>query len=172
MREQIVQEINDLLNHMEYTGKVDMSILDNLRKLRQFLREIKSKWLDHPNTDAFYFYQAARNVELILGKMEDRFRNSKVMNDNPRIAKDSLTLMPYINNILRMAETDEISDASINSVLDKTRQLRNTAAHTNLIEPLKIDRDSIDKESLRYHFTQLMDNLEIKSDDKYRVVDV
>lgn len=167
MRQQIVQEINDLLNHMEDTGKVDMSILDNLKKLRQFLSEIKSKWLDHPDTDAFYFYQAARNVELILVKMEDRFRNSKVTNDNPKIAKDSLSLMPAIDNILTMTETNEISDAAINSVLAKTRQLRNTAASTNLIEPIEVDKDS-----LRSHFTQLMNNLEIKSADKYKVVDV
>lgn len=99
----IFQEINDSLNRMEDTGKVDMSILDSLEKLERILRKIKTKWLGHSNTDAFYFYQAMKNVELILGKMKERFKNSKIKNDNPKIAKDSLTLMPVIDDILQVA---------------------------------------------------------------------
>ncbi len=171
MREQIIQEINDSLNHMEETGKVDLSILDNLKQLRKFLCEIKTKWLEHPSTDAFYFYQAARNVELILGKMEDRFEKSQIMNDNPKVAADSLILMPQIDTVLKMSEENIISEYTINIILEKTRKLRNVAADRNLIESLEIDRDSIDKDNLRYRFTQLMDKLNIKSDDHYRVVD-
>ena len=172
MRQQIIQEINDSLNHMEETGIVDMSILDNLQKLRQLLREIKTKWLEHPNTDAFYFYQAARNVELILGKMEDRFKNSKIANDNPKIAEDSLVLMPVMDKILAMAEANQITNQTIDDILEKTRKLRNVAASTNLIESLEIDRNSIDKDTLRLQFVALMNSLDIESDDKYRIIDV
>ena len=171
LNKQIFQDINDSLNHMEDTGKVDMSILNNLEKLEQILRTIKTKWLEYPNTDAFYFYQAIRNVELILGKMKERFKNSKIKNDNPKIARDSLILMPVIVDVLQMAQTSTISDASINNILKKTKYLRDVAASSDLIEPLEIDRESIDKESLRYHFRQLMTDLGIKSDDEYMIVD-
>ncbi len=159
MRQQIIQEISDSLNRMEDTGVVDMSILDNLEKLRAFLREIKTRWLDHPNTDAFYFYQAARNVELILGKMEDRFKNSKQVNDNPKVAEDSLILMPVISGVLQMTETNQITNQTIDQILDKTRNLRNVAASTNLIEPLEIDRKSLDKDNLKLQFSALVNNL-------------
>ena len=172
MRQQIVQEIRDSLNRMEDTGKVDMSILNSLEKLRQLVYKIQSKWLEHPNTDAFYFYQAVRNIELIVGMMEDRFKNSKETNDNPKVAKDSLIMMPIISDILHMTEKCKISDSSINEILDKTMRLRNTAASTNLIEPLSADYDAIDKDTLQYRFVPLMNRLGIKPDDEYVIEDV
>ena len=170
MREQIIREINDSLNHMEEAGKVDMSILDNLKQLGEFLCKIKTKWLEHTDTDAFYFYQAARNVELILEEMKGRFKKSQTAGGDPKVVADSLTLMPEIDAVLKMSEESIVSEHTINAILDKTRKLRNVAANRNLIESLEIDRDSIDKDNLRCRFTQLMDNLNIKSDDHYRVV--
>ena len=145
---------------MEVTGKVDLAILDSLSKLRGLLKGIKSRWLEVEDSDGFYFYQAARNMELILGKMEYRFKNSQKTNDNPKIAEDSLILLPAIDGILEITQSYQVNEHSINEVLNRTRDLRNQAASTNLIEPLEINREYIDKDNMRLQFTALMKSLD------------
>lgn len=160
MKNQILIEIKESLDRMEETGKVDLSIVDNLTTLRNFLNTVKSKWLDIENSDGFYFYQAARNVELILGKMEERFKNSQKANDNPKIAEDSLLLLPNIDHILEATQKFTINKERINDVLNKTHSLRNKAASTNLIESLEISRETLDKDNLRMQFRSLMQKLD------------
>ncbi len=160
MKNQILIDIKNSLDKMEETGKVDLAILDNLATLRNFLKTIKSKWLEIEDSDGFYFYQAARNVELILGKMEHRFINSQEANDNPKIAKDSLLLLPNIDNILETTQKFTINTQTIDDVLNKTHLLRNKAASTNLIESLEISREALDKDNLRLQFSALMKKLD------------
>ena len=160
MKNQILIEVERSLTEMEETGKVDLAILDSLSNLRGLLKSIKSRWLDIENSDGFYFYQAARNMELILGKMEYRFKNSQKSNDNPQIAEDSLILLPAIDGILEITQSYKISEGSINDVLSRTRDLRNQAASTNLIESLEISREYIDKDNMRLQFAALMKSLD------------
>ncbi len=160
MRKQILKEIEDSLNHMEETGKVELSILDKLNNLQEFLKTIKTKWIENSNSDGFYFYQAARNIELILDRMEYRFKNSKITNDNPKIAEDSLVLLPAIDRVLELTESNNITPDSITSVLKQTENLRKTAISTKLIESLDASRDSMDVEHVKRQFNQLMQNLE------------
>ncbi len=145
---------------MEETGKVDLTILNSLSKLRDLLKDIKSRWLEVENSDGFYFYQAARNTELILGKMEYRFKNSQKANDNPKIAEDSLTLLPAIDDILNITQSYKVNERSINKVLNKTHDLRNQAASADLIEPLEINKEYIDKDNMRLQFAALMQSLD------------
>lgn len=165
MRQQILQEIKDSLNHMEETGIVEISILGKLNNLQEFLKLIKTKWVENPNTDGFYFYQAARNVELILGRMAYRFENSQIANDNPKIAEDSLILLPAINRVLEITETDSITPDTIKTVLKRTEELRKTAMSTKLIETLDSSRESMDIEHVRTQFSQLMKNLDITANE-------
>ncbi len=160
MKNQILVEVKESLERMEETGRVDLSILDNLTALRTFLNTIKSKWLDMENSDGFYFYQAVRNVELILGKMESRFKNSQKADDNPKIAEDSMLLLPNIDSILEATQEFTINKEAINDVLSKTHSLRNEAARANLIEPLEISREALGKDSLKMQFTALVQKLD------------
>ncbi len=144
---------------MEETGKVDLVILGSLSKLRELLKGIKSRWLEVEDSDGFYFYQAVRNTELILGKMESRFQNSQKANDNPKIAEDSLILLPAIDRILEIIQSYRVNEHLINEVLNRTRDLRNQAAGTNLIEPLEVSRECIDKDNMRLQFATLMKSL-------------
>ena len=160
MKNQILIEIKNSLDKMEETRKVDLAILDNLATLRNALKTIKSKWLEVKDSDGFYFYQAARNVELILGKMEHRFKNSQKTNENPKIIKDSLLLLPNIDDILETTQKSTINPQTINDVLKKTYSLRNKAASTNLIESLEISRETLDKDNLRLQFSALMQKLD------------
>ena len=67
MKNQILIEIKDSLDRMEEAGKVDLAVLDNIAALCDFLKTVKSRWLDVKDSDGFYFYQAARNVETDTG---------------------------------------------------------------------------------------------------------
>ena len=69
LKNNILVEIERSLAGMEKTGRVDLVILGSLSKLRDLLKRIKSRWLDVEDSDGFYFYQAARNTELILDRM-------------------------------------------------------------------------------------------------------
>ncbi len=162
MKNQILIEIKDSLDKMEETGKVDLAVLlGNIATLRDFLKTIKSKWLDIKDSDGFYFYQAARNVELMLGEMERRFKNSQKANDNPKIAEDSLLLLPNIDSILEMTQSFQINKQSIDQVLAKTHTLRDKAANANLIELLEINHQTLDKDNLRMQFSALMQKLDV-----------
>ena len=136
-------------------GKADPAILGNLSKLRGLLRGIKSRWLEVEDPDGFYFYQAARNMELILGRMEQRFKNSQAGN-NSKIAEDSLILLPAIDGILEITQSYKVNEHSINEVLNRTRDLRGLAASTNLIEPMEINRECIDVDDMRLRLAALM----------------
>ena len=161
MKNQILIEIKDSLDRMEETGRVDLAILNNIATLRDFLKTIKSKWLDMRDSDGFYFYQASRNMELILGEMERRFENSQKDNDSSKIAKDSLLLLPDIDSILEMTQSFQINKQAIDQVLAKTHALRDKAANANLIEPLETSRQTLDKDNLRVQFSALMQKFDV-----------
>ena len=161
MKNQILIEIKDSPDRMEETGRVDLAILNNIATLRDFLKTIKSKWLDMRDSDGFYFYQASRNMELILGEMERRFENSQKDNDSSKIAKDSLLLLPDIDSILEMTQSFQINKQAIDQVLAKTHALRDKAANANLIEPLETSRQTLDKDNLRVQFSALMQKFDV-----------
>ena len=159
LKTNILVEIEGSLVRMEEAGRVDLAVLGSLSKLRDLLKSIKSRWLDAEDSDGFYFYQAARNMELILDRMEHRFKNSQKANDNPKIAEDSLILLPVIDEILAITQSYKVDERSINKVLSRTRDLRNQAADTDLIEPLEFNRKYIDSNNVRSRFDALMENL-------------
>ena len=160
MKNNILIEIEVPLTKMEETGKIDPAILNSLSKLGGLLNGIKSRWLEVEDSDGFYFYQAARNTELVLGRMESRFRDSQKAGDNPKIAGDSLALLPAIDGILEITQPYKVGEHSINEVLDRTRDLRNQAASTNLIEPPEANREYIDKDNMRLRLAALMKSLD------------
>lgn len=165
MRKQIMQQITENLHNMEATGKVDPTIVNYLDELRSLLRELKDKWLENRNTDSYYFYQGIRNVELMLDKMQERFEMAKVNHDNPKIAEDSIVLFKVVDELLLLTESDNVNDETVNKILSKTRDLRDTAFHQNLIEPPQVDEESMDKELLRYQFYPVMKNLDIPREE-------
>ena len=160
MQQQILKELKDSLNSMEETGKVDLSILDKLNNLRDLAENIQTKWAENPNPDGFYFYHAAKNVELVLNGMMDRFKKSHEANDNPQIATDSLKLLPALERALEIADTDEITPQTINIASDRADQLHDVAIETNLNKALAQSRDSVDIEFIRPKFNKIIEYLD------------
>ncbi len=164
MNNQLLKEMNFALNKMEETGEVDLGFLDNICEFREHINTIKTRWLEYTSNDGFYFYQAARNVELILGKMYDRFKNAKKMNDSPVVSLDTLVLLPHFDKTLGLLEHQNISAESIDKILNQTKILQDAAANRNLIESIEIDRNSLDTDNLKICFTSLMNELSIQPD--------
>lgn len=136
----IMDEIEVSLNNMEKSGKVDVGVLDSVGKLRKSLVASKSRWLREPNTDGFYFYYAVHSTEMILDRMNDRFKNAKV-GDNPKITRDSLAVLPSIRRLLDAINTDRISERSIDVVIDRTYDLLTVASRADLREIVDTSRD-------------------------------
>lgn len=170
MRKQIMQQITENLHNMETTGKVDLNILQDLNELRNLLQQLKNKWLDNRSTDSYYFYQGLRNIELMLNKMQERFEHAPEKNDNPKIAEDSQILFRVVDDLLAITESDNITTEMINKVLRKTRDLRDTASKQNLIEPVEVDEESVDKENIRYNLNEMMKNLDIPREEDLEIV--
>lgn len=171
MRKQIMKQISENLYDMEATGKVDPTIIKYLDELRSLIRQIKDKWLENKNTDSYYFYQGVRNVELMLNKMQERFETAQENHDNPKIAEDSIVLFKDVDDLLQITESNEINLQTVNKILEKTRDLRNTAFHQNLIEPPETNEENVDKELLSYQFDSVMKNLDIPQDENPFIVD-
>ena len=171
MKNQLLKEMDFALNKMEETRKVDLGFLENISEFKSHINKIKTKWLEHASNDGFYFYQAARNIELILGKMYERFENAKEMNDSSVVASDTLSLLPQFDKILYLLDTNTISTGFIDQILDETSTLRFAAADKNLIESIEIDRNSLDTENLKIHFASLMKQLSIPSNNHISYVD-
>ena len=160
MKNQILLEIKISLERTEETGKIDYMILNNIESLREFLKTVKDKWLNMQDSDGFYFYQAVRNVELILGEMERGFENARKTDNGQKIAADAMSLLPVIDRILDMAQCMKISTYFIDQVLDTTQALRTMASDVDLIEPLDISRKVLDKSSIKVQFSTLMQKLD------------
>ena len=148
------------LEETKETGKIDYMILNNIESLRDFLKIVKSKWLNVQDSDGFYFYQAVRNVELILGEMERGFENARKTDNGQKIAMDAMSLLPSIDRILDMAQCMKISTYFIDQVLDITQTLRNMASDVDLIEPLDTSRKALDKGYMKAQFLALIQELD------------
>ena len=78
----LIDEITRALSTTKETGKVDLSMVKNFDGLANLFKEYKEKWLTARDTRvSFYFYYAARNAELVVSRMKERFLSSKQVND-------------------------------------------------------------------------------------------
>ena len=160
MKNPILIEMQNSLEETKKTGNVNQTTLNNIESLRDFLKTVKDKWLNVQDSDGFYFYQAIRNVELILGEMERSLENTRKTGNGRKIATDSLLLLTGIDRILDATEYMKIDMYSIDQVLSMTQALRNMASSVNLIEPLDTSRMALDRGRMKAQFSALMQELD------------
>ena len=151
-----MDEIEASLNNMEKSGKVDVGVLKSVGKLRKSLAVLKSKWLDESDTDAFYFYHAIYSTEMILDRMDERFKNAVQAGDNPKIAEDSLAVMGPMRDLLDAVDADHISERTIDTVLESTYSLLTVAYNVDLRENIEKNWALIDKDLLKSKYPELM----------------
>lgn len=156
----LMDEITDALNGMEETGKVDLSIVKNLDKVTDLFKASEEKWLTTPNTkQSFYFYYAARNAELVLSKMKERFMSSKQVNDNPKVAEDSLQIVGLLGDLLDLTRIEKPDDRITKLAIERVRQLRAVAADTKLLQSEDKELEGIDKEEMAEKIDTVMGSI-------------
>lgn len=142
----LIDEITRALHTMKETGKVDLSIVNNLDVLANLFKESKEKWLTSRDTRvSFYFYYAARNAELVVSRMKERFLSSKQVNDNPKIAEDSLQIVGLLAELLDLTRKEKPDEAVTKLTIEKVRQLRAVAADTKLVQSDEKELEDVDK---------------------------
>ena len=160
-----LQNIKNRAEEMEKNGKIDIAILDDLEKFNDKIIAIGKKWISVDHNDGFYFYQAVRNVELILGRMMERFRTSKENQDNLQIALDTLDLIPIMDLVVELTDVDcnlEKNNVEIvNKLLEHTRDLRDMASVKNLIENDSENIIDMDKKTLGETYEKIMGYIDV-----------
>ena len=159
LKNQLLERMSHELCKMEETGEVDMGFLSHVTEFRHHIDKVKARWLENDDSDGFYFYMAARNIELMLDRVQERFQGAEKAHDNPAVAPDTLALLPEFDKTLDLLAHDEITPESIDTILDRTRVLRDVAEDRNLIESIETDLKDIDADRVRLLFPALMDHI-------------
>lgn len=158
--QRILEDIKDHAQRMEDSGEVDLSILEKIKTLKTKVIEMKDKWVRYDNSDGFYFYLAVRNVELVLDKMEERFNKASENKDNPQIAVDTMTILPFVDNIIQMTDASAIKKEDIDIILRHTHNIMDEAEQINLISDNN-NSISLSKRELGEVFDKVMENIGI-----------
>ena len=145
------------LNKMEVKGFIDSSFTTKIDTLDSELTKMKQYWVDQKEVSvgsAFIFYSAMHNTNLILTKMKERFKNANKTGDNPRVACDSLLVMPIISEVYQKTaqaaeEKQRLNPFLPNEMLKLVSALRTAAKLVSLLPTLYEEIKGIDKNQLK-----------------------
>jgi len=146
----LIDEITTSLNNMKQSGKVDLSIVNNLEVLSNLFKESKERWLMSSNTKInLYFYYAARVAELVVSRVKERFLSSNQVDANLRIIEDSLQVTGLLRDLHDLTQKKLPDEDSTKLVVERTRQLRVVATNVNILQMQEKELEDVDK-LLRY----------------------
>lgn len=145
------------LNRMENQGIVDPAFTAKIDDLNAELTKMKQYWVDQKDVSAgsaFIFYSAMHNTNLVLGKMKERFNKSKPTDDNPKVACDSLLIMPIISEVYQKTAQAALEKQKMNpfrptEMLKLVSTLRTTAKLAGLLPTIDEEVKKIDKDQLK-----------------------
>lgn len=151
------------LSQMEEKGTVDASFIQKIETLDKEFTEMKQYWIAQKAVSvgsAFVFYSAMHNTNLVLGKMKNRFKNAKKVNDNPEIACDSLLVMPIISEVHQkttraIEEKQNMNPFLVSNMLNLVSTLRTTAKLASLLPTPAEEIKTTDNNQLKQTATEL-----------------
>jgi hypothetical protein len=140
----LIDEVRDSLEMIKTTGKVDQSLLGKLDELSNLFKGHKEMWLMSPNTRInLYFYYAARIAELVAVRIKERlFVQVYENNKNLEISQNLIALLGDVLDLTQKKLPDE---ASVKSVMERSRELRAIATTAKLLEPNEKELLDVDK---------------------------
>lgn len=145
------------LNRMEAKGIVDSSFITKIDTLDAEFTRMKQYWIDQKEVSvgsAFIFYSALHNTNLVLNKMKERFKTVRKTRDNPKIACDSLLVIPIISEVYQKAsraaeEKQRLNPFLPNEMLKLVSALRTAAKLVGLLPTIDEEVKKIDKTRLK-----------------------
>lgn len=151
------------LNQMEEKGVVNTSFIQKIETLDKEFTKMKQYWIDQKTVSvgsAFVFYSAMHNTNLVLSKMKNRFNKAKKIGDNPKIACDSLLVMPIISEVHQkttraIEEKQNMNPFLANNMLNLLSALRTTAKLAGLLPTPNEEIKKTDNIQLKETATEL-----------------
>ena len=145
------------LNQMEAKGVVEPSFIQKISALDSEFTTIKQYWVNQKTVSvgsAFVFYSATHNTNLILAKMKNRFKKAQQIGDNPKVACDSLLVMPVIYEVYQrlaqaMSEKKSLNQFLPNEMLHLVSRLRATAKCAGLLPTINEELKKTDTAKLK-----------------------
>ena len=129
----------EFIEKAEQTGEVDLGIIEPLRGLSSAFEQMSAHWLELKHEErlenTFSLYHTARNCKLVLRRMIQRFEESPVIGDNPRVADDASQVLPILIDtfsILEEAKSGPIDQSRVQG-FDRVRYLRNMARMVDMV---------------------------------------
>ena len=127
---------------------------------------LEDEWekIDHENS--FHFYCGVGDVILILEKMIKRFKTEAKQNDL-QIIKDSLTVIPIINEIIQIAEQYKTDDNLAEQISEIIDELDEFADKANLLKTHEEYLENVDKNTIKKLFDGMLEIMEIPKKSPY-----
>lgn len=151
----IFDEILSSIEEMERERKIDSSKIEKLDIPIEHLREYEDFWLTNekiPIEDAFILYHTSRNLHLILEKIKSKFLSAVEKRENPKVAEDSLSILPMISNLYDALTSlwEEPLSKDVRLFLTRhLRTLRNTAAEISMLPSYEEEIKTVNIEDLK-----------------------
>ena len=130
----VLEEIRNMSQQMEENGKVDSSVIKKLSELNTSIQKIQKKWIRADHSESFRIYNIMKNIESIINKMIERFKNARKKHDNPQIAKDVYSIIPFIMRILRLLESEKLTKKIFHEIMIETYKMKSKSREKNLAE--------------------------------------
>lgn len=149
-------EIQESFKNMVATGKVDLSVIAILDKLKKELIETKNRLLKKNDTirNEFPKFHALETQLRIIEHMISRVRIAPEIHDNPKVADDALLILPdFINLQDSLASKDNTGQEGI---IDLSSNLQISAMKCNMYPPSEAITKSIDKKTLNVPFDRFV----------------
>jgi len=145
---------------MESDGQVNLEILELFDKLIDIAQTHETQWEKTKSVgrgDAFPAYHLCRNSRLVLMKAKNRFRTASAKHENPKVALQTLELLPTLITTFEMIVKQERDYG--NKLYEQSRRLRGVAAKVDMLPDLSQELVGSDARSLRQGVTKFSEAL-------------
>lgn len=150
--------------HMESKGEIDPSIINDLNDAIQNCIELEKYWSSRFDDidSSFTVYHAVRNTKIITDKIINRVLISKEKSDNPKVAFDTLQILPIMSDIFNMSvklKGEMLQNNIINYLYKLTRTLRGKSSELSLLPAFEDEMKDVDVDEIRSRLIQLSEKI-------------
>lgn len=150
-------KIEESFENMVKIGKVDISIISLLKKLKENLTDFKKIELEKKKSalDYFHIFHAVETQIRIINYMMQRIEKASGIHDNPKVADDALVILPQFKELYFSLNTDMKKDTYY--ILGLSSGLQVLAMKNNMYPSPKQIIKSVDTKALKVNFNRFVD---------------
>ncbi|MDI9609569.1 MAG: hypothetical protein QFX34_04730 [Candidatus Verstraetearchaeota archaeon] len=136
---------------MKEEHRVDLSALAHIRSAADECKKIEKKWVSETKIDtvsAYNLYHAARNIRIVLEKMERRFLKANELHENPSVVNEAVEVLPDLIELFELISGIKDGDNAhkyVNLVQKKVKMLRKVADGAGMLPTPEEEANTIDR---------------------------